>query len=251
MESIELLRILAALLDEIKSLSAKIDAIKISKTVISEPHRSPELHELFSAMAKAQAEMKIAGQDSENPFFKNFYADLASLVRASRPSLTKFGLSVLQQVLPNDDGQMILHTILGHSSGQYIESRMRILPVKNDIQSFGSYITYLRRYSYAAIIGCVASGEDDDGEVSMVGSRETMAKGVALNSKYHPKSESHDTITKEQIDELEYELGEYPDILDQVLDGLKIQSLADMPKTKFRASADRIRQIKNMRNGIK
>jgi hypothetical protein len=247
MESIELLRIL----DEIKSLSAKLDAIEIKKSVISEPHRSKDLNELFSAMAKAQAEMKIAGTDSENPYFKSRYADLATLVRASRPSLTKFGLSVIQQVLPNDDGQMILHTILGHSSGQYIETRMRILPVKNDIQSFGSYITYLRRYSYAAIIGCVASGDDDDGEAAMVASRDVMAKGVALNSKYHPKEESQETITKEQMDEAEYELGEYPDILDQVLDGLKIQSLADMPKSKYQASMKRIREIKNMRNGIK
>lgn len=247
MESIELLRIL----DEIKSLSAKIDAIEAKKSVVLEPHRSKELNEIFSAMAKAQAEMKIAGLDNENPYFKSRYADLATLVRASRPSLTKFGLSIIQQVLPNEDGQMILHTILGHSSGQFIETRMRILPVKNDIQSFGSYITYLRRYSYAAIIGCVASGDDDDGEAAMVASRDVMAKGTAINAKYHPKEESQETITKEQMEEAEYELGEYPDILDQVLEGLRIQSLADMPKSKYQVSMKRIREIKNARNGIK
>lgn len=247
MESVELLRIL----DEIKSLSSKIEALEIKKNVISDPHRSKELNELYSAMAKAQSEMKIAGTDSENPYFKSRYADLATLVKATRPALTKFGLCVIQQVLPNEDGQMILHTILGHSSGQYIETRMRILPIKNDIQSFGSYITYLRRYSYASITGCVASGDDDDGEAAMVASRDIMAKGVSLNSKYHPKEESQDTITKEQIDEAEYELGEYPDILEQVLDGLKIQSLADMPKSKYQASMRRIRDIKNMRNGMK
>ena len=110
MESIELLRIL----DELKSISVKLDEYDKKRSMVSEPHRSKDLNELFSAMAKAQSEMKIAGTDSENPYFKSRYADLATLVKASRPSLTKFGLSVIQQVLPNDDGQMILHTILGH-----------------------------------------------------------------------------------------------------------------------------------------
>ena len=51
-------------------------------------------------------------------------------------------------------------------------SKMRILPAKTDIQSMGSYITYLRRYSYWALIGVTVSDEDDDGEVAMMPHRE-------------------------------------------------------------------------------
>jgi hypothetical protein len=42
---------------------------------------------------------------------------------------------------------------------------MAINPPKQDIQAIGSYITYLRRYNYSAIVGVVTEDEaDDDGE---------------------------------------------------------------------------------------
>jgi len=212
-------------------------------------HRSEYINELSSSLAKAQAEMPTAGLRSENPYFKSSYADLAEIVRVSRPHLTKNGLSVTQQILSNEDGGTILHTILMHSSGQWMETCMRILPPKNDIQTLGSYITYLRRYSYAALVGVVAADEDDDGEKAVAMSRETFAKGTALNTKYNPKEESSEVVSRDQLDELEYELAEYPDICEMILEGLKIQSLADMPKTKYSASIRRVREIKSARNG--
>jgi len=213
------------------------------------PKKSEDLKELFTSLAKAQSEMEFAGLNNENPYFKSKYADLKDIVKASRPYLSKNGLCVIQQILPNSDGQNILHTILAHSSGQWIESRMRILPAKTDVQSLASYITYLRRYSYAALVGVVVGGEDDDAEVAVATSREVLAKGTAVNTKYNPLENSYETVTKEQLEELEYELAEYSDIAEQVLEGLKIQSLADMPKVKYHVSITRIREIKNARNG--
>lgn len=213
------------------------------------PMQSDDLKDLFTALAKAQGEMRVAGNRSENPFFKSRYADLAEIVNASRPALTKNGLSVIQRILPNDDGQNLIHTMLCHGSGQFITSLMRVLPVKNDMQSLGSCLTYLRRYAYAALIGVITADEDDDGERAMVEVREVSNKGTSLNTKYNPKEQSNDTITREQLDELEYELAEYPDIAEQVIEGLRIHVLADMPKSKFLASINRIRSIKAARNG--
>jgi len=229
-----------------------VNEYKESKFMQERPlHKSAELNELFSALAKAQQEMLPAGLDSDNPYFKSKYADLASVVSASRPYLTKNGLSVIQQIRTTDDGATILASILGHSSGQWIETTLRVIPPKNDIQTLGSYLTYIRRYSYAALIGVVAADEDDDGEVAQAHSRETFAKGSALNTKYNPKEQSPAVINKQQMEELEYELAEYPDIAEKILDGLRIQSLADMPDSKYRASITRIREIKNLRNGVK
>ncbi len=234
------------ILDAIQGLEARLDALKPSSQ-----NRSPNLQDLFAALAKAQADMHTAGLNSENPYFKSNYADLAEIVKASRPCLTKNGLSVIQQILPNDDGQNILHTILCHSSGQWIESRMRILPAKPDVQSLASYITYIRRYAYAALVGVVASNEDDDAERAVATERQTMAKGVALNTKYNPREESYESLTKEQLEEMEYELSEYPDLAEMVLESLKIQSLADCPKSKYSAAMKRIREIKIARNSPK
>lgn len=234
------------ILDAIQKLSVQIESLSLKQH--TQPSRSDDLKDLFAALAKAQSEMQTAGLRSENPYFKSKYADLAEIVRVSRPALTKNGLSVIQQILPNEDGQNILHTILTHSSGQWIESRMRILPSKPDVQSLASYITYLRRYSYAALCGIVASNEDDDAEVAVATERETFAKGVALNTKYNPREQTYETITKEQLEELNYELAEYPDIAEDVLEGLKIQNLADMPKSKYSVSIRRVREIKLARN---
>lgn len=240
------------ILDAIAELKKSLEIVINKPEIQPKPNKSENLNELFTALAKAQAEMKTAGLNAENPYFKSQYADLTEIVQASRPALAKNGLSVIQEILPNEDGQNILHTILGHSSGQWIESKMRILPAKPDVQSLGSYITYLRRYSYAAIVGVVVANEDDDGEICVHDQREESHEGTALNLKYNPKEESYETITKEQLEELQYELAQYPDIAGLVLEGLKIQSLSDMPKSKFLVSIKRIRQIKDLRtNGNK
>jgi len=97
------------------------------------------------------------------------------------------------------------------------------------------------------LIGVTTGEEDDDAEVSVATTRETFAKGVALNTKYNAKETTGEVITKEQLEELNYELSDYPDICEMVLDGLKLQNLADMPKSKFMASTTRIREIKMIR----
>lgn len=246
METTELLHIQSL----IKDLSDKIESLSQSKNVQPEEFSSPELNELAIALAKAQSQMDTAELNKTNPYFKSRYADLKSVIQASRPALTSNGLSVIQQIIHVDDGQWLETTLL-HVSGQWIQSKTRILPPKNDIQTISSYVTYLKRMCYASLVGVVTGDEDDDGETAVATSRETFAKGVALNTKYNPKEEVAEVVNKAELDEMIYELQEYPDIAEMVLDGLKIQSLADVPKNKYRASIERIRSIKNARNNSK
>jgi len=223
----------------IQQLSAHINSLKKSE---AQPTRSSELKDLFAALAKAQAEMQTAGLSAQNPFFKARYADLAAIVKASRPALTKHGLSIMQQLITDDAGHTLLHTLLGHNSGQWVESRVRIVPPKNDVQSMGSYITYLRRYSIAALCGIVASDEDDDGQMAMASDRD-FSKSAA-SAKYHAHENNTETISADQLATLESELINHADIIELVKDGFKISSLAAMPKNKFAAAMNRIRAIK-------
>lgn len=211
--------------------------------------RSTECNELFAALAKAQAKMNIAGKDNANAYFKAKYADLTDLVKASRPALTENSLSIIQQILTNDEGQSILYTILAHSSGQYISTQMRITPPKSDIQAMGSYISYLRRYSYACIVGVVASNEkeEDDGEAAMQEVREEVFKGTSPRILQDNKQQSYDTITKEQAEEIENEIGQYPEVVEHMLTQLQIQSIADIPKSRYRAVLTRAREIRQYR----
>lgn len=197
------------------------------------PHESNELGELFTAIAKAQLDMEVAKTDSTNPFFKSKYADLASVVKASRPFLAKNGIAIIQRALPAADGILHLFTRLCHASGQWMESKMPILPPKQDIQTLGSYITYLRRYNYASMACVVAADEDDDGETAMEALRK---QGVA--------SRGAASISKAQLQVVSNELEGYEDVLESLLKGFNISKLSDLPEKRYSKCLERIREIK-------
>lgn len=126
-------------------------------------HKFTDLKDLYTALAQAQAEMDIAKLDAGNPHFKSRYASIASLVRASRPALSKYGLAVYQKYV-NADGGKNLITLITHSSGQYDVSEL-FIPFDANPQKFGSYASYMKRYAYREITGVIAEDqEDDDGE---------------------------------------------------------------------------------------
>lgn len=131
---------------------------------------SPELGELAKALAGVQSEIGFARKTAVNPHFKNTYANLADVWDACRAALTKHGLSVVQ--VPDTDGErVVLTTTLLHTSGQWIRGVYPVRPVKNDPQSYGSALTYARRYGLAAMVGVVAD-DDDDGQRASTPSRQ-------------------------------------------------------------------------------
>lgn len=109
-----------------------------------------------------------------NTYTGKKYADLADVIAATQPSLSKNGISVVQVPIRKDDAQEAgVLTILAHSSGEWISVEL-ILPAtmkakdgvtKFDQQSIGSAITYARRYTWQALVG-VAAEEDDDGNAA-------------------------------------------------------------------------------------
>lgn len=125
---------------------------------------SDVINELAEALAIAQGEIQNPVKDSDNPFFKSKYADLATVLDAVRPVFSKHGLSVVQ--MPFDkDGEIGIATRLMHKSGQWLEDQVSIpLQVKkNAAQEAGTVITYLRRYALAALAGVYQ--EDNDGNM--------------------------------------------------------------------------------------
>lgn len=90
------------------------------------------------------------------------YADLSECKAAARKALSENGLSVTQLV--EDDYSV--NTMLLHSSGQWISSRLR-MPVNTnvaDAQTIGAAITYAKRYAFCAILGIVADDDNDANE---------------------------------------------------------------------------------------
>ncbi len=133
--------------------------------------------ELAAALVAVQAEIEPAPKDSTNPHFKSTYADLASVWKACRSALAKYGLAVVQS--PTFDGnRVVLITRLIHKSGQWIENELSIKPQQDTAQGIGSCITYARRYSLAAMVGVVADEDDDGHEASRNGPQQLRTVSV-------------------------------------------------------------------------
>jgi hypothetical protein len=128
-------------------------------------NKSESITHLATAVAKAQAEMPVAVFDAQNKFLNNKYASLGAVIEASRPILAKHGLSLVQFPI-SDTAGIGVESILTHESGEFVAERI-LIPLteekgKSRVQSAGSTLTYLRRYSWASILG-MYSDEDSDG----------------------------------------------------------------------------------------
>lgn len=120
---------------------------------------SAELNELATALAKAQADIAGAHRNSDNPFFKSKYSDLAACWSAVREPLTRNGLSIVQH--PSATGATVsLETVLLHSSGQWMSGTMTATAKDSSPQALISIVTYLRRAGLCAMAS-VAPVDDD------------------------------------------------------------------------------------------
>lgn len=139
-------------------------------------NQSEQINELASALSKMQSQMTPAIKDSNNPFFKSKYADLASVWDAIRTPLTQNSLSVTQ-TMDSREEKIVLITTLMHVSGQWIRSVLPIMWGKgggNEAQALGAGISYMRRYALSSILGVVQ--DDDDGNSAYSNKTQVISK---------------------------------------------------------------------------
>ena len=146
--------------------------------------RSEKINEIAAALAKAQGNFASAFKNKRNLHLKTNYADLQSIVDATRPALNDQGISVRGDVV-NIDGQTYVTTELLHESGQFMISTfpMNVSTQKglNDMQAGGSALAYGRRYSWQ--LACGLATEDDDGQsAKRGGDRQRFTAGPQGNN---------------------------------------------------------------------
>ncbi len=126
---------------------------------------SLEINDIAAALAKAQAAMKPAIKDANNPAFKSKYADLTAVWESCRGPLTANGIAVVQDVTMVGD-KVAVTTRLVHSGGQWMEFGPLPVPsMKQDAHGVGSATSYARRYALSAAVGIVADDDDGNGAV--------------------------------------------------------------------------------------
>ena len=128
------------------------------------------MKELAAALAAFQAEAPTVskGKTAKVPTkaggsYSYTYANLADVVEAAYPLLSKHGLSFSCVPRPTERGYELAGVLL-HSSGEKLEGS---LPLSgNTPQELGSALTYMRRYLLGAMTGLVTDDDDDGAAAS-------------------------------------------------------------------------------------
>ena len=123
---------------------------------------------LFKALADFQQEVPVIFKEStaSTSKYSYKYADLPAIFTAINPLLKKHGLG-FTQITEHKDGIDYLATVVFHvESGESMETKIRLIPEielhgQNIFQSYGSQITYFRRYGISQILGLVTDIDND------------------------------------------------------------------------------------------
>lgn len=127
---------------------------------------STEITELSKALIEVQKNLQPAVKDAVNPFVKNRYATLNSVMDTCRSALLDQGVLLTQYPVPVEGENLGLVTKLVHAESGQFQASLAVIPLsKPDPQAMGSAFTYGRRYALSAMLGIVAE-EDDDGNAA-------------------------------------------------------------------------------------
>ena len=119
---------------------------------------------IATALAKAQANMGKALKQANNPHFRSKYADLGNVMDACLPALNEAGIALIQPTGEDEHGRFVETILIHGESGESLTCRVPLIVSKNDMQGYGSAVTYARRYGLMAMAGIAP--EDDDGNAA-------------------------------------------------------------------------------------
>jgi hypothetical protein len=168
---------------------------------------------LLKSLAAFQQEVKVIHKATQGYGYS--YADLPKIFDEINPLLQKHGLG-FTQLINTKEGVNYLATAVFHvESGEQIESNCMIPYVQlkgmNDFQSFGSGVTYFRRYCLSSMLGLVTD-------------KDTDASGEQVKTKKKPKIDN-DRLEKAiaAVKSGKYELADIPlnfDLTDEQIEML-------------------------------
>lgn len=222
--------------DLIRRLEAVEQALEI-KTKIPLDRK-----DLLTALCKAQGEYLDVKKDGVET------ASLHAVIKSVRPALAKNGLCFTQLLNDNDSGERELTTHLGHSSGQYMESIVKIKPLKNDKnqeQSNAATLLFIRKETAKAILGVTIAGDlmDDDAD-SLYEEPSLDDLDEVMSNPRTPNKKADIYISARDYEELNHEIRDFPELGETLMKKLRITSLAQMKRSDFRKNIDELRELK-------
>lgn len=150
---------------------------------------SDSIKSLLPALSAAIEEMADPVKNASNPHFKNKYADLGEVIECSEAALAKHKLLVTETLEMLEGGGQALRTRVWHTpSGEWLDSVVRLLVGKMEMQPLGSAITYARRYARKSLFGMV--DVDDDAQSSAKKPKKADAKDLPPVAKFEMVEEA-------------------------------------------------------------
>lgn len=138
-------------------------------TTTNDNHNTPT-DKIIPALFAAMAKIKKAEIDAVNTLKNSRYPTLGSVFDACREALREQGIFIMQTPFSNFEARTVsVMTKLIHAeSGQTLTcgEDLAVYVATFDAQSVGGAVTYLRRYTLAAMLGIVGDPDDDGQQAS-------------------------------------------------------------------------------------
>jgi hypothetical protein len=127
-----------------------------------------ETKNFYAKLSEFRAKVGKIAKDGTNPAFRSKYATLPGILDAIEVPLAECGLTFVQWLNATEDGSVSLTTEIvetGDSEAPGLSSTSVMKPQDGKPQSYGSCITYARRYGLVTLLGLNVD-DDDDGNAA-------------------------------------------------------------------------------------
>lgn len=126
-------------------------------------------NELMSALLEVQQELSHAKASATNPHFKSQYVPFEALWDYAKEHLNARGI-LIQQMSHECEVGACIETLLIGFGDSLSTGKMIVRADKPTAQSFGSAVTYAKRYSLSMALG-IGADKDDDANKATSGSK--------------------------------------------------------------------------------
>ena len=160
------------------ALEKDADMEKIKQLMdLADRHEASEARRAFHrAMAAFKSEPieivksnHVRYQKRDQTWTDYWHANLADIIAAASPAMSKHGLSHSWTTMQGEGGRITVECVITHELGHSQSTSLSGSPDdsggKNNIQAVGSTVQYLQRYTFMALTGLAAQGQDDDAQL--------------------------------------------------------------------------------------
>lgn len=223
------------MLNEAVGQGASIDVLKELMDLQERWDRRQARKAFDAALAAARAELPtiiknrtVDYQPQGKPRVTYRHEDLAGIAQSVDPVLAAHGLSYRWRTSSAPNEPITVTCIIAHRDGHSEETTLSAgrdnSGGKNDIQSIGSAVTYLQRYTLKAALGIAASHDDD---------------GVAAGGSEHPPIP--EIITEAQLIELRALADQVDADEEKFAKFLGVPRLPALPARRFQEAMNELR----------